>query len=106
MRSSAPGWTSYGTRLRCHTYDVTGMLRPVTNAIGAWLDDGWYRGKLGFHGGARNLYGDSLTLLAQLEIEHANGTRAPREVASGSHEIHVDGIADDPTPTSTWAGSR
>ena len=38
------------------------------------LGDGWYRGRLGFGGGRRNLYGDRLALLAQLEITYADGT--------------------------------
>ena len=71
----APGWTSYNHRLRYQTFDVTGLLTPGANAIGAMLGDGWYRGRLGFHGGRRNIYGDRLALLAQLEIDYADGSR-------------------------------
>ena len=70
----APGWTSYGKRLRYQTFDVTGMLREGRNAIGAMLGDGWFRGRLSFGGGRRNIYGDRLALLAQLEIAYADGT--------------------------------
>ncbi|MEF2277336.1 glycoside hydrolase family 78 protein [Deinococcus sp. YIM 134068] len=70
----APGWTSYDHRLRYQTFDVTGLLREGRNAIGATLGDGWFRGKLGFGGGRRNLYGTQLALLAQLEIGYADGT--------------------------------
>ena len=70
----APGWTSYNHRLRYQTFDVTGLLRPGRNALGAMLGDGWYRGRLGFNGGRRNIYGDRLALLAQLEIAYADGT--------------------------------
>jgi alpha-L-rhamnosidase len=70
----APGWTSYHHRLCYQTFDVTDLLHDGRNAIGAILGDGWYRGRLGFHGGRRNIYGDRLTLLAQLEIEYADGT--------------------------------
>ncbi|MGW3956501.1 family 78 glycoside hydrolase catalytic domain [Streptomyces sp. NPDC004752] len=70
----APGWTSYQHRLRYQTFDVTDALRPGTNALGAWLADGWYRGRLGFHGGKRNIYGDRRALLAQLEIHYADGS--------------------------------
>ncbi len=69
----APGWTSYPNRLRYETFDVTPMLRPGTNALGALLGDGWYRGRLGFHGGKRNIYGDRLGFLAQLELYDADG---------------------------------
>src|SRR5581483_4269909 len=44
------------------------------NALGAMLGDGWFRGRLGFGGGRRNIYGDHLALLAQLEITYADGT--------------------------------
>jgi alpha-L-rhamnosidase len=71
----APGWTSYHHRLRFQTFDVTGPLREGRNAIGALLGDGWYRGRLGWGGGKRNVYGDRLALLAQLEIDYADGTR-------------------------------
>lgn len=71
----SPGWTVYHARLRYRTYDVTELLRPGANAIGAWLADGWYRGRLGFHGGYRNLYGTDLSFLGQLEVEYTDGTR-------------------------------
>jgi alpha-L-rhamnosidase len=70
----APGWTSYHHRLLYQVFDVTGLLRGGRNAIGAMLGDGWYRGRLGFGGGRRNIYGERLALLAQLEISYADGT--------------------------------
>ncbi|MFC3998943.1 family 78 glycoside hydrolase catalytic domain [Nocardiopsis sediminis] len=69
----APGWTSYHHRLRYQTHDVTALLREGDNAIGAWLGDGWYRGRLGFHGGTADLYGTEIGLLAQLEVVYADG---------------------------------
>jgi alpha-L-rhamnosidase len=69
-----PGWTSYHHRLRYETFDVTDLLHEGPNALGAILGDGWYRGGLGFGGGRRNIYGDRLALLAQLEISYADGT--------------------------------
>ncbi len=44
------------------------------NAIGAWLGDGWYRGRMGWNGGFRNLFGHDLSLLAQLELRYADGS--------------------------------
>ncbi|MFE6821896.1 family 78 glycoside hydrolase catalytic domain [Streptomyces sp. NPDC057690] len=70
----SPGWTVYGERLRYRTYDVTGHLTEGANTLGAWLGDGWYRGRLGFDGGTRNLYGSDLSLIAQLEVTHEDGT--------------------------------
>jgi alpha-L-rhamnosidase len=71
-----PGWTSYNYRLRYQTFDVTSLLREGRNAIGAMLGDGWYRGRLSFNGGRRNIYGDRLALLAQLEVDYVDGTSA------------------------------
>lgn len=70
----APGWTSYHHRLCCQTFDVTEHLQEGRNVMAIILGDGWYRGRLGFHGGRRNIYGDRLALLAQLEIHYADGT--------------------------------
>ncbi|GJF35016.1 alpha-L-rhamnosidase [Kitasatospora sp. NE20-6] len=72
----APGWTSYRDRLRYRTHDVTHLLRPGTNAIGAHLADGWYRGRLAFNGGIRDIYGDRTALLAQVEVHYTDGTTA------------------------------
>jgi alpha-L-rhamnosidase len=70
----APGWTSYRHRLRYHTHDVTDLLRAGDNAIGAAVADGWFRGRLGFRGGTRDLYGDRVALIAQLEVRYADGS--------------------------------
>ena len=73
--SLSPGWTVYPQRLRYYTYDVTDLVAPGANAIGAWLGDGWYRGRLGWRGGFRNLFGDDLSFLGQLELAYADGRR-------------------------------
>src|SRR5699024_4865187 len=69
----APGWTSYGSRLRYYTYDVTGLLRPGGNAVGAWLADGWYRGRIGWYEGFRNVFGEDLSFIGQLEVTYTDG---------------------------------
>lgn len=70
----SPGWTVYGQRLRFYTYDVTSHLTQGANTIGAYLADGWYRGRIGFDGGTRNVYGTDQSLIAQLEITHPDAT--------------------------------
>ncbi|MEU7873476.1 family 78 glycoside hydrolase catalytic domain [Dactylosporangium sp. NPDC049140] len=69
----SPGWTAYGKHLRYYTYDVTPLLQEGGNAIGSWLGDGWYRGRLGWRGGFRNVFGSDLSLLAQLELRYDDG---------------------------------
>ena len=66
-----PGWTSYHHRLRYATHDVTDLVRPGDNAVGAMLGDGWFRGNL--PGGVRNFYGDRLGLLLQVEVTYRDG---------------------------------
>ena len=70
----APGWTVYDERLRYQTFDVTEMLNGGSNAIGAVLGDGWFRGRIGFAAGRRNIYGEHLALLAQLEVQYDDGS--------------------------------
>jgi alpha-L-rhamnosidase len=70
----SPGWTVYDQRLRYQTFDVTGMLNEGRNVIGAVLGDGWFRGRIGFAAGRRNIYGEHLALLAQLEVHYADGS--------------------------------
>ncbi|NBD25426.1 alpha-L-rhamnosidase [Paenibacillus glycinis] len=71
----APGWTSYRKRQQYQTYDVTAMLAGGgTNAIGAMLGNGWYKGRLGWEANRINLYGDRRALLLQLHIAYADGS--------------------------------
>jgi alpha-L-rhamnosidase len=78
-----PGWTDYHQRAYYNTYDVTSLLHSGTNSFHAWVADGWYSGYLGFglltgigieHIG-RYTYGKTPALMAQLEIEYADGSR-------------------------------
>ena len=70
----APGWTAYLHRIQYQTYDVTKLLNKGVNCVGAVLGDGWYRGRLVWQD-RRNLYGDKVALLMQLEVEYQNGRR-------------------------------
>ena len=70
----APGWTDYRKRIQYQVHDVTALLRPGANALGAILGDGWYCGYLGWF--QRQFYGERPSLLAQLEVEFTDGTRS------------------------------
>ena len=67
-----PGWTDYELRLYYRAYDVTSLLQPGTNTLGAILGDGWYRGNCAFDG--QNYYGTKTRLRAQLHLFYADGT--------------------------------
>lgn len=69
----APGWQSYDYRHVYDTYDVTEHLSSGGNTIGAMVGEGWLAGRLGHQGGKRNLYGDTLGLLALLVAKTDDG---------------------------------
>ncbi|MEQ7123697.1 family 78 glycoside hydrolase catalytic domain [Actinopolymorpha sp. B11F2] len=69
----SPGWSSYEWRLRYRSYDVTTQLEE-RSVLTVSVGNGWYRGRLGFSG-MRELYGDRLGVIAQLEIGFADGHR-------------------------------
>ena len=79
-RALVPDWTDYKQRVQHQTYDVTKLLSGKKNALGVWLADGWYAGRLGLsgivpNGPTRAIYGRKPMLLVQLEIEYADGSR-------------------------------
>lgn len=70
----APGWQSYN---HCHaydTYDVTEFVQDGQNAIGILGGEGWYSGRLGYGGGRRNIYGDTIGVLSLLKITYEDGS--------------------------------
>ncbi len=69
----APGWTDYGKRIAYQTCDVTELVTVGQNTLGAVLGDGWYCGYVGFEK-QRDGYGTRPQLLAQIDIEYADGT--------------------------------
>ena len=66
-----PGWTDYTKRVMVQTYDVTRLLSPGRNTIGAVIGDGWYAGRLGWMGLAQ--YGTRPVFAGQLEVTYADG---------------------------------
>ena len=79
----APGWSDYRKRVYYRGYDVTSLLTHGANALGAELAEGWYSGYVGYgllvgygpNRVGRYFYGKTPALLAQLEVEYADGTR-------------------------------
>jgi alpha-L-rhamnosidase len=70
-----PGNTDYAIRLYYKSYDVTSLLQPGSNTLGAILGDGWYRGNIHSSAGdLQNNYGTHLRLLAELHMFYPNGT--------------------------------
>lgn len=73
----APEWTTYDKRMQYQTYDVTALLTSGANAVGAYLGEGWYVGRIGggsaVHG--RHNYGSCPMLMMQMEIELTDGSK-------------------------------
>jgi alpha-L-rhamnosidase len=72
-RLLAPGWTDYRKRLEYQVHDVTDLLVAGDNVLAASLADGWWAGEIAWFG--RAIYGERPALLAQLEVELADGSR-------------------------------
>lgn len=58
-----------------NTYDITDLLRPGDNGIGAMLGAGWWSEHSGFLTGWQDQYGTRQSLLGKIVIEYADGTR-------------------------------
>ena len=66
----APGWTEYKDRYLVSTHDLTAALTPGEHELAVILGNGWHRGQLSWTC-ETEVYGDSLWLLAQLEVTSA-----------------------------------
>lgn len=73
-----PGWTAPHRRLQYQVVDLGGHLNAGGNVVGAALAPGWFAGRISSEAASEdNSHCDVRTpeLLAQLEIEGANGAR-------------------------------
>ena len=94
-----PGFNAYRKRLQVHTFDVTNLLGPGENAIGALLSDGWWRGQ---HGVIREIdaYGPTTAFLAELHVTLRSGATIvwgtnPTWRSTPSHILAADLIAGE-----------
>jgi alpha-L-rhamnosidase len=69
----APGYTEYAVHTHVRVHDVTEQLTPGRHVVDALLADGWFRGKVGAPR-ASDQWGDRTAYLAQLVVEHEDGT--------------------------------
>ncbi len=94
-RLLTPEWTNYHKRVEYQTYDVTDLVKPGANAVGATLGDGWYAGRLGIShivkdGPLRGHYGTKLALLMQMRVYYADGS-SDLVVTDGTWKVTDDG---------------
>ena len=68
-----PGYHCYDSFLEYQTLDVTELLSQGKNKIAVLLGEGWYKGRFGFDGDYRNLYGNQKKCIGELHIRYVNG---------------------------------
>ena len=85
----APGFTQFNKRVLYDMHDVTDLLHPGRNGIAALLAYGWYSGHMNLYNMCY-IFGNVPKLLAQLEIELADGRRL-RVVSDEQWRSSLDG---------------
>ncbi len=71
----APGWTDYRKRLQYRVHDVTHLVRPGRNVIGAIVGPGWYGGPMPGKGFQRFSFGSPpVKLHALLDVQGLRGS--------------------------------
>ncbi len=68
-----PGLTQYNKTQLYQTFDVTDLLQPGENGLGAVLSEGWWSGGITYMGEFWNFFGDRQSLLAKLVITCKDG---------------------------------
>ncbi|GLL08052.1 alpha-L-rhamnosidase [Dactylosporangium matsuzakiense] len=66
-----PGWTAYRLRLIHETTDVTTLLHPGRNAVGAIFAGGWYTER--YLGRRAEFYGTTPAVAMQLHLDYGDG---------------------------------
>ncbi|ORY31053.1 bacterial alpha-L-rhamnosidase-domain-containing protein [Naematelia encephala] len=65
----APGWQSYKHRLHYQTYSIPeGVLVQGNNSIEVIVGEGWYSGRLTWLEVCRNLWGEEIGVMIQVEV--------------------------------------
>ncbi|WP_128103507.1 alpha-L-rhamnosidase [Paenibacillus sp. DCT19] len=70
----APHFNAYNKWLQYQTYDITGLLREDENQVEVILGNGLYKGRFGFDGYSRELYGNEFSLLCEIRVKYTDGT--------------------------------
>ncbi|GGD69431.1 hypothetical protein GCM10011514_36930 [Emticicia aquatilis] len=87
-----PGLTQYNKNHMYQTYDITSSLKNgQSNAIGAWLSEGWWSGNITYSGESWNWFGDRQSLLAKMVITYADGSEQIVTSNDKDWKIYTDG---------------
>ncbi|WP_295122723.1 alpha-L-rhamnosidase [uncultured Chitinophaga sp.] len=86
-----PGHTQYNKTQLYQVYDLTAVVQPGKNNLGAILAEGWWSGAATYQGEYWNNYGDRQSLLAKLVITYADGSTDVVTTNPGSWEYAGNG---------------
>ena len=71
-----PGWTEYHKTLQYQMYDVTSLIKGGENEILVRVAPGWWNSGMNWGNAAKRFrYGKDLSLLMQIDLCYADGTR-------------------------------
>ena len=76
----APGFNAYDNFLQYQTWDLTPYLRRGKNALGAWLGNGYFKGRVNWpeirerFGDRTCIYGDRLALICEIHVDFTDGS--------------------------------
>lgn len=87
-----PGLTQYNKHQMYQTYDLTKDIQQgQTNAIGAWLSEGWWSGNITYSGENWNYFGDRQSLLCKLVISYTDGTKQTISSNTADWKLFTEG---------------
>lgn len=69
-----PHFNAYQKWLQYQTYDITNLLAVGLNHVEVMLGNGLYKGRYGFDGISKEIYGSEFALLCDLVITYADGS--------------------------------
>ncbi|MBQ8094688.1 MAG: family 78 glycoside hydrolase catalytic domain, partial [Clostridia bacterium] len=77
-----PGINAYDSWLQYQTYDITGLIRSGSNAIGAQLGNGYYKGRVNWpeirerFGDRHCIFGNQLAFICEIHVIYEDGEEA------------------------------
>ncbi|WP_304238091.1 alpha-L-rhamnosidase [Jiulongibacter sediminis] len=87
-----PGLTQYNKHHMYQTFDVTDRLKSgESNALGAWLSEGWWSGNITYSGESWNFFGDRQSLLAKMVITYEDGSEQVITSNDKNWKLFTDG---------------
>ena len=90
----APACNAYDQWIQVQTYDVTDLLKPGCNALGAMLGNGWAKGRFGLSAHKEGNYCDTFGLLLELRATLADGQEVVVATEPGAWQAAPSPVLD------------